>query len=156
MASGDDCARLSGRTPGDGGKASVEATLDDLPTVATTSPLLRPVGATITLDEEPLPAPSATQLLEPVAEVPTDLKLQVPGQVIGVSETVTTRRKGPLKADAFESAPSLAPARKEEAPVLRGAPAPWERARVWTPGLIVLTLVGVAMALVGLYVLLQG
>lgn len=149
---------MSGRTPGDGKNGAVEATLDDLPTVDT-SPLLKPVGATLTLDEEPLPAPSATQLLEPVQEVPTDPKIHLPaapGQVIGVSEAMTTRRKGPLKADAFESAPSLAPARREEAPVRRGAPAPWEKAQVWTPGLIVLTLVGVAMSMLGLYVLLQG
>ena len=143
--------RVSGRTPGDGKNGAVEATLDDLPTVDT-SPSLRPVGATITLDEEPLPV-SATQLLDPVPEhsVPAAHR-----QVIGVSEAITTRRKGPLKADAFESAPSLAPARKEEGPALRGAPAPWEKARVWTPGLIVLTVVGVGMLILGLYVLLQG
>ena len=149
---------MSGRTPGDGKNGAVEATLDDLPTVDT-RPILKPVGATITLDEEPLPPPSATQLLDPVEELPKDPKIQVPaaaGQVIGVSEALTTRRKGPLKADAFESAPSLPPTRKEEGPVLRGAPAPWEKARVWTPGLIVLTAVGVGMLILGLYVLLQG
>ncbi|MDP2274594.1 MAG: hypothetical protein Q8N23_18710 [Archangium sp.] len=142
---------MTSRTPGDGKNGAVEATLDDLPTVDT-RPILKPVGATITLDEEPLPV-SATQLLEPVAEHQAPA---APGQVIGVSEAMTTRRKGPLKADAFESAPSLPPARKEEGPVRRGAPAPWEKARVWTPGLIVLTVVGVGMLLLGLYVLLQG
>ena len=147
----DIIRRVSGRTPGDEKNGAVEATLDDLPTVDT-SPSLKPVGATLTLDEEPLPV-SATQLLEPVPDLPVPA---APGQVIGVSAAITTRRKGPLKADAFESAPSLAPTRKEEGPVLRGAPAPWEKARVWTLGLIVLTVVGVAMLILGLYVLLQG
>ncbi len=149
--------RVTSRTPGDGKNGGVEATHDDLPTVDT-SPSLKRVGATITLDEEPLPV-SATQLLDPVEEIPTDPKIQVPaapGQVIGVSEAMTTRRKGPLKADAFESAPELPTLRKQEGPVMRGAPAPWEKAQVWTPGLIVLTVVGVGMLILGLYVLLQG
>ncbi len=61
MASSDVSSRLSNRqTPGD--------TLDDLPTVDT-SLILKPVGATITPDEDPLPAPSATQLRYPVKEV---------------------------------------------------------------------------------------
>lgn len=145
---------MSGRTPGDKNGPSVEATLDDLPSVDT-NPMLKPV-ATITLDEDPLPAPSATQLLEPVAEVPTDLKIRAPAaQVIGDSAVVVPRRRAPLKPDAFESAPSLAPARRDEV-VPRGAPAPWQKASVWTPGLVALTVAFIAMVLVVIVVLVRG
>lgn len=141
-------------------KSAVEATLDDLPSVET-NPILKPVSATITLDEEPPPAPSATQLLDPVEEAQTDRRIRVPpgplpGQVIGESAAATQpRRRPPLKADAFESFPSLgAPKREETAP--RGAPAPWQKAQVWTPGLVALTVVGALMVLAIVIVLLRG
>lgn len=146
---------------------AVEATLDDLPSVDTTNPILRPV-ATITLDEEPPPEPSATQLLAPVTsraidDVPTDPKQRarpttVHAPVLDVqADAVATqpRRRASLKSDAFESAPTLMPAaRKDEGP--RGPPAAWQKASVWTPGLIVLTVVGVAMLLLAIVVLLRS
>lgn len=150
---------------------AVEATLDDLPSVDTTNRILKPV-ATITLDEEPPPEPSATQLLDPVTsrgasppidDVPTDPKQRarpttVHAPVLDVqADAVATqpRRRASLKSDAFESAPTLMPAaRKEEGP--RGPPAAWQKASVWTPGLIVLTVVGVAMLLLAIVVLLRS
>jgi hypothetical protein len=152
---------VSGRTPGD--DEPVQATLDDLPSVQTTNPILKPVGATITLDEEPLPAPSATQLLDPVEEVPTDPKVRVvaapaqaPVQRIGesVDAPAQLKKRKPLKADAFESAPSLQPARRDEV-LLRGAPPSWQKSTVWTPGLIILAAVFVAMLIVGFAILLH-
>jgi hypothetical protein len=128
-------------------KSAVEATLDDLPSVDT-APILKPVAATITLDEEPAVAPSATQLLDPVEEVQTDPRVRVPpGQLIGESAAATQpRRRAPLKADAFESFPSLGAPKKEETSP-RGAPAPWKKAQVWTPELIVLTVIGALIVL---------
>ena len=138
------------------GKKEVEATLDDLPSVAT-NPIMKAVGATITLDEEPIPVPGETQLLTAVDEGPTDLRRPAV-QLIGVSADAAAtqpRRRAPLKSDAFESSPALAPtSRDESAP--RGPPAAWEKAAVWTPGLIALTAVGVLMLLVVLFVLLRG
>jgi hypothetical protein len=140
----------------------VEATLDDLPSVDTTNRILKPV-ATITLDEEPPPEPSATQLLNPIDDVPTDPKqrarpTKAHAPVLDVhADAVATqpRRRTALKSDAFESAPTLMPAaRKEEGP--RGPPAAWKKTSVWTPGLVVLTAVGVAMLLLAIVVLLRS
>ncbi len=137
-------------------KKDVEATLDDLPSVVT-SPILKAVSPNITLDEEPVAAPGATQLLTPVDEGPTDLRRPAV-QLIGVSADAAPtqpRRRVPLKSDGFESSSALSPARKEEvAP--RGPPPAWQKATVWTPGLIALTIVGVLMLLVVLFVLLRA
>ncbi|MDP1821665.1 MAG: hypothetical protein Q8L48_00400 [Archangium sp.] len=147
---------------------AVEATLDDLPSVDTTNRILKPV-ATITLDEEPLPEPSATQLLDPITsrpsidEVPTDPKQRARpttahAPVLDVqADAVATqpRRRVSLKSDAFESAAALTPAsRKDDGH--RGPPSAWQKTSVWTPGLIVLTVVGVAMLLLALVVLLRS
>lgn len=141
---------------------AVEATLDDLPAVDTTNPVLKPV-ATLTLDEDPLPEPSATQLLTPIDDVPTNPKQRARptsahAPVLDVqADAVATqpRRRAALRSDAFESAPNLMPAsRKDDG--LRGPPAAWQKTSVWTPGLIVLTVVGVAMLLVAIVVLLRS
>lgn len=140
---------------------AVEATLDDLPAVDTTNRVLRPV-ATLTLDEEPPPEPSATQLLDPVIEdVPTDPKqrarpttVHAPVLDVQANAVAQPRRRASLKADAFESASSLQPTRKDEG--ARGPPAAWQKTSVWTPGLVVLTAVGVVMLLVALVVMLRS
>ena len=142
-------------------KNGVDTTLNDLGTVDVTNPILKPVpAATITLDEEPAVPPSATQLLDPVEEVPTDPRVPVVsaarGKEIGESAAATQpRRQAPLKADAFESFPSLEAAKKEEV-VPRGAPPAWQKAQVWTPGLIALTAAFVLMVLVVIFVLVHG
>lgn len=147
-------------------------TEDDLPSVDTTNPILKPVDtnpaidavdtdpklkplSTITLDEDPPPAPSSTLLLDPVQEAATNLKLRA-AQDLGVSSAVTVpkKRKAPLKADAFESAPSLVPAKREDLP--RGSPSPWKKAEVWTPGLMLLTAALIFMVLVTIVVLLRS
>lgn len=155
------------------------ATEDDLPAVDTTNPILSPVETnpalqsvdsdpklkplrTITLDEDPPPAPGATQLLDPVQDVSTDPKVRAappPAQDIGESAVATQarKRKAQLKPDAFESMPSLAPAKNEEAPqVPRGSPSPWKKTEVWTPGLIALAAALVFMVLVTIVMLLRA
>lgn len=148
---------MSDKPPGDQQEPLVDGTLDDLRPVDT-NPVLRPVpAATITLDEEPAAAPSATQLLEPIDDAPTDPKVRVPTSVgtpvvLGESRDTTPRKRASLKSDAFESSPALAPRRDEVA--RRGPPPPWEKTTVWTPGLIALALAGVFALLVALFVLL--
>lgn len=134
------------------------ATLDDLPGVDTTNPLLKPV-ATITLDEDPL-EPSATQLLNPVDDVPTDPRQRArpATKVLDVSAdgpvTQPLRRRAALKSDAFESLSSLPAVKKDDAS--RGPPAAWTKTSVWTPGLVALTIVGVLMLLFAIFVLLRA
>ena len=130
------------------------STLDDLNSVVT-SPILKPVAATATLDEEP--PPSETQLLNPVDEGPTDLRRPAV-KLLGVSADAAVtqpRRRAPIKSDGFESSSSLAPAPNGEM-TPRGPPPAWQKAAVWTPGLIALTLAGVMMLLVVLFVLLRA
>ena len=141
----------------------MQATQDDLGSVDTTNPLLKPV-ATITLDEEPPPEPSATQLLNPIDDVPTDpkqkaqprpTKAQAPVLDVSVDGAATLKKKrAPLKADAFESFGALPPLGEKDGP--RGAPAPWEKPAVWTPALVALTVVGVLMLLLAVVLLLRG
>ena len=144
--------QMSSKPPGDPKEPAVEATLDDLRPVDT-HPLLRPVSATLTLDED-LPAPSATQRLDPIAEAPTDLQVHVP-VVLGESRDAAPRKRVSIKADAFESSPGLGAAPLKGEVVARGPPPAWQKRSVWTPGLIVLTLTGVAMLLVGMFLILQ-
>ena len=137
------------------------ATLDDLPGVDTTNPLLTPV-ATTTLDEEPNGPlePSATQLLNPIDDVATDprQKARPAAKVLDVSAdgpvTQPLRRRAALKPDAFESLSPLAPVKRDDAS--RGPPAAWTKTSVWTPGLVVLTIVGVLMLLFAIFVLLRA
>lgn len=119
---------------------------------AVTDPKLKPLR-TLTLDEDPPPAPSSTLLLDPVQEVPTAPKLRAQ-QDLGVSAAVTVpkKRKAPLENDAFESAPSLVPARNDA--LSRGSP--WKKTAVWTPGLIALTAALVFMVLVTIVVFLRS
>ncbi len=153
------------------------ATEDNLPSVDTTNPILSPVETnpalqsvdsdpklrplrTITLDEDPPPAPGATQLLDPVQDVSTDSKVRAqtaPAQDIGESVVASQarKRKAQLKPDAFESAPSLLPA-KEEPLEPRGGPSPWKKTEVWTPGLIALTVALIFMVLVTIVMLLRS
>lgn len=134
--------------------AAVETTLDDLHSVDT-NPILKAVSATLTLDEEPVSLPSATQLLTPIDEAPTDLRRPAV-KSLGVSAAVTQRRrKSPMKSDGFESSPSLAPAAKDAA-APRGPPPAWRKTAVWTPGLLALSFAGVMMLLVVLFVLLRA
>ena len=151
---------MSGRTPGD--KKDPQPTLDDLSGVDTTNPLLKPV-ATITLDEEPEPAiePSATQLLNPIDDAPTDPKQKARPAAVKVLDvsadgpmTQPMRRRAALKSDAFESLSPLAAVKRDDAS--RGPPAPWKKTSVWTPGLVVLTLIGVLMLMLALFVLLRS
>lgn len=151
---------VSGKTPGDKKEPVVEATLDDLRPVDT-NPVLKPISAaTITLDEEPAPAPSATQLLDPVEDAPTDPRRRIPTavatpQLLGESRDTTPRKRVSIKSDAFESSPALGGAPQRHEVVPRGPPPAWQRAEVWTPGLIVLGILGVLLLLVALFVLLQ-
>lgn len=146
--------------PGEKKEPLVETTLDDLRSVDT-NPILKPVPtATITLDEEPVAAPSATQLLDPVEDAPTDPRVRVPTSlavplVLGESRDTTPRKRVSIKSDAFESSPALGEARRE-ASVARGPPPAWEKSAVWTPGLIVLVVTFVFMLLVALFVLLTA
>jgi hypothetical protein len=154
------------------------ATEDDLPSVDTTNPILSPVETnpalqavdtdpklkplrTITLDEDPPPAPGATQLLDPVQDVSTDPQVRAqpaPVQEIGESVVATQarKRKAQLKPDAFESAPSLLPAAKSDEVAPRGSPSPWKKTEVWTPGLIALTAALIFMLLVTIVMLLRS
>ena len=169
-------------------KKTVGATEDDLPAVDTTNPILKPVETTnpilspvetnpalqsvdsdpklkplrtITLDEDPPPAPGATQLLDPVQDVSTDPKVHTqpaPVQDIGESVVATQarKRKAQLKPDAFESAPSLLPAAKSDEVAPRGSASPWKKTEVWTPGLIALTVALAFMVLVTIVMLLRS
>ncbi len=151
---------VSGKPPRDPQEPVVETTIDDLRAVDT-NPLLKPVpAATLTLDEEPVAVPSATQLLHPIEDVPTDPKVRIPTSlqtpmVLGESRDAAPRKRASIKSDAFESSPALGGAPLKPDVVPRGAPPAWEKTAVWTPGLIVLTITGVAMLLVALFVLLQ-
>lgn len=153
---------MSGKKPGQPeDPAAVVATLDDLSPVDT-APSLRPVATpTITLDEEARPEPSATQILDPVEDHPAQKAVRAAPRPTGVhaldvsadAPSVQARRRAALKSDAFESFPSLGQTRPEEA---RGAPAPWKKASVWTPGLVAMTVMFVALVLVALVILLRS
>lgn len=155
---------VSSRKPGDPkDPAAVEATLDDLAPVDT-APTLPRVAATITLDEEDKPEPSATQILDPVQEDVITGKVRVPAprptgvhklDVSADAPSVQARRRAALKSDAFESFPSLAQPRDDEA-APRGAPPPWKKTSVWTPGLVAMAVMFVALVLVALVILLRG
>lgn len=150
---------MSGKPPGDEKPPVVDTTLDDLRPVDT-NPILKKVGATITLDEEPAAAPSTTQLLDPIEDVPTDPKVRIPTsvatpQVLGESRDTTPRKRVSIKSDAFESSPALGVTSRRDEVVPRGPPPAWEKSALWTPGLIVLAITGVLMLLVAMFVLLQ-
>ena len=157
------CA-VSGRKPGEPkDPAAVEATLDDLAPVDS-DPSLPRVAATITLDEEDKPEPSTTQILDPVQEDVVTGKVRVPAprptgvhklDVSADAPSVQARRRAALKSDAFESFPSLGQARNDEA-APRGAPPPWKKASAWTPGVVVMAVMFVALLLVALVILLRG
>jgi hypothetical protein len=156
---------VSGKTPDE---KELQSTLDDLPSVQTdpmmrplvTSPILEPVDtspvlkpvATVTLDEDP--APSTTQLLEPVQDAVTDLKLRRPAvKTVPLGDSAPTQPRKRREPDAFESAPTLRPAREPESG--RGAPA-WQKSAVWTPWLIALTVTFVVMVLLGIFLMLRS
>lgn len=150
---------MSSKPPGGKKEPTVEATLDDLRPVDT-SPVLRPVSATITLDEEPAAAPSATQLLDPIDDAPTDPKVRIPTAlavplVLGESRDATPRKRVSIKSDAFESSPALGAAAQKNGVSARGPPPAWQKTGVWTPGLIVLTITGGSMLLVAIFIVLQ-
>lgn len=139
-------------------KDSVDSTLDDLRSVDT-DPLLERVGPTMTLDEVPERSPGDTQLLSPVEDdVPTDPRVRIPAAALSLGESgeapsTLPRRRAPLKSDAFESAPQLLPARSVEP---RGPPPAWEKSSAWTPMVVVLAAIGVALVLVSLFVILRS
>lgn len=137
---------VSGRSPKKD-PAAVEATLEDLSPVES-----EPALPAVTLDEEVRPEPSATQLLLDPVEDPMDRARRVAPRPTGVhldvsadAPSVQARRRAALKSDAFESFPALEPPRPGDA--ARGA-APQSGASVWTPGLVALVAMGVALLLV--------
>ena len=74
---------------------------------------------------------------------------------VSVDGAATLKKKrAPLKADAFESFGALPSLHEKDGP--RGAPAPWEKPPVWTPGLVALTVVGVLMLLLAVVLLLRA
>jgi len=155
---------VSGRKPGDPkDPAAVEATLDDLSPVDT-NPVLPRIAATITLDEEDKPEPSATQILDPVEDVATKKQRPAAPRPTGVHKldvsadapSVQARRRAALKSDAFESFPSLDQAHSEDGAAPRGPPPAWKSTSVWTPGLVAMAVMFVALLLVALVILLRG
>jgi hypothetical protein len=150
---------VSSRKPGDPkDPAAVEATLDDLAPVDS-DPSLVPVTTSTTLDEEPGPEPSATQILDPVVDAPKKAAPRPTGvhtlDVSADAPSTQARRRAALKSDAFESFPSLGQARSEEvAP--RGPPPAWKKTSAWTPGVVAMAVMLVALLLVGLVILLRS
>lgn len=147
---------VSGKKPGQQeDPAAVEATLEDLAPVES-----HPALPAVTLDEEPKSEPSATQLLDPVEDVapapprpprPTTLHTL---DVSADAPSAQARRRAALKSDAFESFPTLGPARDGE--VRPDVSAPGGDTFEWTPGRVALVVMGVALALVALLLVLRG